>query len=56
MTLKPSSKNGTYLLAAQLALSQFPISLVPAVVGWVAAWAWEVGVGVVGSYGEVGRS
>lgn len=36
-----SDKSTTYLLAAQLALSQFPGSLTPAAVGWVVGYAWR---------------
>jgi hypothetical protein len=35
-----SDKSTTYLLAAQLALSQFPYSLLPAAVGWTVGTAW----------------
>jgi membrane associated rhomboid family serine protease len=35
-----SDKSTTYLLAAQLALSQFPYNLLPAAVGWVVGTAW----------------
>ncbi|EXJ54073.1 hypothetical protein A1O7_09410 [Cladophialophora yegresii CBS 114405] len=35
-----SDKSTTYLLAAQLALSQFPYSLLPAAVGWAVGSAW----------------
>lgn len=35
-----SDKSTTYLLAAQLALSQFPYQLMPAAVGWVVGSAW----------------
>lgn len=35
-----SDKSTTYLLAAQLALSQFPYGLVPALAGWVVGSAW----------------
>ena len=35
-----SDKSSTYVLAAQLALSQFPYSLLPAAVGWVVGSAW----------------
>ena len=37
-----SDKSTTYLLAFQLAFSQFPGSLLSAVVGWVIGWAWRV--------------
>jgi len=36
-----SDKSTTYVLAAQLALSQFPYNLVPAAVGWIMGSAWE---------------
>jgi hypothetical protein len=36
-----SDKSMIYLLAAQLALSQFPGSLIPAAVGWVIGYAWR---------------
>ncbi len=35
-----SDKSSTYLLAAQLALSQFPYNLLPAAVGWAVGTAW----------------
>lgn len=35
-----SDKSTTYLLAAQLALSQFPYQLLPAAVGWTIGSAW----------------
>ena len=35
-----SDKSMTYLIAAQLALSQFPYQLVPAAVGWTVGSAW----------------
>ena len=35
-----SDKWTVYMLAAQLALSQFPFGLVPALVGWVVGNAW----------------
>ncbi|KIX97463.1 uncharacterized protein Z520_06915 [Fonsecaea multimorphosa CBS 102226] len=35
-----SDKSTTYLLAAQLALSQFPYSIMPAAVGWTVGTAW----------------
>lgn len=35
-----SDKSTTYFLAAQLALSQFPFQLVPALVGWALGSAW----------------
>lgn len=36
-----SDKATTYVLAAQLALSQFPYSLLPAAVGWMVGLAWR---------------
>ena len=35
-----SDKSTTYVMAVQLALSQFPYSLLPAAVGWVVGLAW----------------
>jgi len=35
-----SDKSTTYVLAVQLALSQFPYTLLPAAVGWVVGSAW----------------
>ena len=35
-----SDKSTTYLLASQLALSQFPYQLMPAAVGWMVGSAW----------------
>ena len=35
-----SDKSTTYLLAGQLAMSQFPYSTLPAAVGWVVGTAW----------------
>ncbi|KEF57600.1 uncharacterized protein A1O9_05518 [Exophiala aquamarina CBS 119918] len=35
-----SDKSTTYLIAAQLALSQFPYQLLPAAVGWTIGTAW----------------
>ncbi|EXJ78440.1 hypothetical protein A1O1_08840 [Capronia coronata CBS 617.96] len=35
-----SDKSTTYVLAAQLALSQFPYQLMPAAVGWIVGSAW----------------
>ena len=34
----------SYLLPAQLAFSQLPGSLVPAVVGWSVGYAWRMGL------------
>jgi membrane associated rhomboid family serine protease len=35
-----SDKSTTYLLAAQLALSQFPYQIIPAAIGWLLGSAW----------------
>ena len=35
-----SDKSTTYFMAAQLALSQFPYQILPALVGWVVGSAW----------------
>jgi hypothetical protein len=35
-----SDKSTTYLMATQLALSQFPYSILPAAVGWTVGTAW----------------
>lgn len=35
-----SDKSTTYLLAAQLALSQFPYQIMPAAIGWLVGTAW----------------
>lgn len=37
-----SDKSTTYLVAAQLALSQFPTMLLPALVGWFVGRAWRM--------------
>ena len=39
-----SDKSTTYLVAAQLALSQFPYSLPPAVIGWMLGSLWRAEV------------
>lgn len=36
-----TSKSSYYLLPAQLALSQVPGSLIPAIVGWMVGYAWR---------------
>ncbi|MCJ1367852.1 hypothetical protein MMC16_006988 [Acarospora aff. strigata] len=36
-----TDKSTTYLLATQLALSQFPGSVIPAAVGWFVGYAWR---------------
>lgn len=41
LTLLLSDKSTTYLVAAQLALSQFPATLLPAAVGWFVGAAWR---------------
>lgn len=41
LTLLLSDKSLTYLVAAQLALSQFPAMLLPAAVGWFVGLAWR---------------
>jgi len=37
-----TSKSMSYLLPIQLALSQLPGSLIPAVIGWIVGYAWRV--------------
>lgn len=44
LTLLLSDKSTTYLVAAQLALSQFPGMMLPAAVGWVVGVAWRAEV------------
>ncbi|PYH96476.1 hypothetical protein BO71DRAFT_482062 [Aspergillus ellipticus CBS 707.79] len=44
LTILLSDKSTTYLVAAQLALSQFPSMLLPAAVGWCVGWAWRMEV------------
>lgn len=41
LTLLLSDKTTTYIVAAQLALSQFPATLLPAAVGWFVGLAWR---------------
>ncbi|KAJ5570109.1 uncharacterized protein N7459_009539 [Penicillium hispanicum] len=41
LTVLLSDKSTTYLVAAQLALSQFPAMLLPSAVGWVVGVAWR---------------
>lgn len=41
LTLLLSDKIITYLVAAQLALSQFPAMLLPSAIGWVVGMAWR---------------
>ncbi|KAJ9388333.1 hypothetical protein DTO063F5_2664 [Paecilomyces variotii] len=51
LTILFSDKSTTYLLAAQLALSQFPFSILPALVGWCVGVAWRVEILPFGSKG-----
>jgi len=44
ITLLLSNKTTTYLLALQLALSQFPYMLLPSVTGWFVGLAWRAEV------------
>ncbi|EEA20325.1 hypothetical protein TMatcc_000311 [Talaromyces marneffei ATCC 18224] len=44
LTILLSDKSTTYLIAAQLALSQFPASLLPAFVGWAVGTAWRADI------------
>ncbi|GIK03197.1 hypothetical protein Aspvir_007266 [Aspergillus viridinutans] len=44
LTLLLSDKSTTYLVAAQLALSQFPGMILPAAVGWFVGLAWRAEV------------
>ena len=39
-----SDKSTTYFMAAQLALSQFPYQILPALIGWVVGSAWTGGL------------
>ncbi|KAH0537251.1 hypothetical protein FGG08_005953 [Glutinoglossum americanum] len=48
LSLSFSDKSYTYLLAAQLALSQLPGSLIGAAVGWMVGYAWRAEVLVPG--------
>ncbi|KAF3388704.1 DSC E3 ubiquitin ligase complex subunit 2 [Penicillium rolfsii] len=41
LTLLLSDKTTTYLVAAQLALSQFPAMLLPSAIGWIVGMAWR---------------
>ncbi|KAL4958409.1 hypothetical protein BDW69DRAFT_47047 [Aspergillus filifer] len=41
LSLPLTSKSTTYLIAAQLALSQVPYMLLPAVTGWIVGLAWR---------------
>ncbi|PYH46013.1 protein dscB [Aspergillus saccharolyticus JOP 1030-1] len=53
-TITLTDKSTTYLIALQLALSQFPATILPAVVGWGVGLAWRTEVlplvGVPGGY------
>ncbi|KAF9888026.1 hypothetical protein FE257_009416 [Aspergillus nanangensis] len=42
LTVFLSDKSTTYLVAAQLACSQFPTMVLPAVVGWLVGLAWRM--------------
>jgi hypothetical protein len=44
LTISLSDKSTTYLVAAQLALSQFPYMLLPSVIGWIVGAAWRADV------------
>lgn len=44
LTILLSDKSTTYLVAAQLALSQFPATLLPAAVGWAVGVAWRADI------------
>ncbi|KAL4932204.1 protein dscB [Aspergillus undulatus] len=44
LTLSLSDKSTTYLIAAQLVLSQVPYMLLPAAVGWIVGVAWRAEV------------
>ncbi|EED24226.1 conserved hypothetical protein [Talaromyces stipitatus ATCC 10500] len=44
LTILLSDKSTTYLVAAQLALSQFPASLLPAFVGWAIGTSWRADI------------
>jgi hypothetical protein len=41
LTILLSDKSTTYLIAAQLALSQFPAMILPSLVGWAVGLAWR---------------
>ncbi|KAJ5217231.1 hypothetical protein N7468_010239 [Penicillium chermesinum] len=41
LTLLLSDKSTTYIVAAQLALSQFPAMLFPSAIGWIVGVAWR---------------
>ncbi|KAL2839958.1 hypothetical protein BJY01DRAFT_218838 [Aspergillus pseudoustus] len=44
LTISLSDKSTTYLVAAQLALSQFPYMLLPSAIGWIVGVAWRADV------------
>jgi hypothetical protein len=44
LTISLSDKSTTYLVATQLALSQFPYMLLPGVIGWIVGTAWRADV------------
>ncbi|KAL4763004.1 protein dscB [Aspergillus foveolatus] len=44
LTLSLSDKSTTYLIAAQLSLSQFPYMLLPSAIGWIVGVAWRAEV------------
>lgn len=44
LALLLSDKSTTYIVASQLALSQFPAMLLPSAVGWVVGVAWRAEV------------
>ncbi|KAL3456181.1 hypothetical protein BJX64DRAFT_271145, partial [Aspergillus heterothallicus] len=44
LTISLSDKSTTYLVAAQLALSQFPYMLLPSAMGWIVGIAWRTDV------------
>ncbi|KAL6232602.1 hypothetical protein BDW75DRAFT_217436 [Aspergillus navahoensis] len=44
LTLSLSDKSTTYLIAAQLSLSQFPYMLLPSAIGWFVGVAWRAEV------------
>ncbi|KAL2819414.1 hypothetical protein BJX63DRAFT_428636 [Aspergillus granulosus] len=44
LTISLTDKSTTYLVAAQLALSQFPYMVLPSVMGWIVGVAWRADV------------
>jgi hypothetical protein len=44
LSLLLSDKSTTYIVASQLALSQFPAMLLPSIVGWIVGVAWRAEV------------